>query len=146
MQLLDDPAKQLASVDELYDTYRIEGVEAAMGKFFADNGLDDDMPPLDQMPPDAAETFVRVSGNFEYWLAHGLKPLSLYRPDVDTLRAGQPHIVVAIGERSKGQPIGAMALALATRLGIKPTAFPGDHMAFGPEFDAFAEALTQALA
>jgi pimeloyl-ACP methyl ester carboxylesterase len=151
IMLLDDPAPALVNDQALYDTYKRDGVEAAMGQFFAENGLADETPPADgppefEMPLEAAETFARVSSNFEYWLAHGMLPLSTYRPDIDTLRAGQPRIVVAIGEKSAGQPIAEMSNAAARALGVAPATFPGDHMAFGPEAEAFAEALHQAIA
>ena len=146
MMLLDDPSEAVASDKALYETYRREGVDAAMAKFFADNGLGDgaeqgDGPPDFDMPPEAAETFERVSGNFEYWLAHGMLPLSFYRPDVDALRAGKPRIVVGIGEQSVGQPIYEMGMALAGRLGVEPVSFPGDHMGFDLHAEAFAETL-----
>lgn len=150
VMMLDDPSEALAADQALYDTYRREGVDAAMAKFFADNGLADeppggDAPPESELPPEEAETFARVSGNFEYWLAHGLMPLSLYRPDVDALRKGQPRIVVGIGEQSDGQIIQQMGLALADKLGIEPILFPGDHMGFGPHAEAFAATLHRAL-
>ena len=150
IMLLDDPSQALAADQELYDTYRREGVDAAMQKFFADNGLVDDAEqgeasPAFEMPPEAAETFARVSGNFEYWLAHGMMPLSLYRPDVDALRAGKPRVVVAIGEQSAGQPIAGMGMALAEKLGTEPVIFPGDHMGFDTLAQPFATTLHQAL-
>lgn len=150
IMLLDDPTVALANDHALYDTYKRDGVEAAMGQFFAENGLEVEASPADgpsefEMPAEAAETFARVSGNFEYWLAHGMLPLSTYQPDIETLRAG-PRIVVAIGEKSAGQPIAEMANAAARALGVAPVTFPGDHMAFGPEAEAFAEALHQAIA
>jgi pimeloyl-ACP methyl ester carboxylesterase len=150
VMMLDDPSQALASGQALYDTYRREGVDAAMAKFFADNGLADeppgsDAPPEFDMPPEAAETFARVSGNFEYWLAHGLMPLSLYRPDIDALRKGQPRIVVGIGEQSGGQIIEQMGIALADKLGVEPILFPGDHMGFGSHVEAFAATLHRAL-
>ena len=61
-----------------------------------------------------------MSGNFEYWLAHGMIPLSLYRPDVDALRAGTPRVVVGIGEQSAGQMIHDMGMALARLLAPNP--------------------------
>ena len=150
IMLLDDPTAALANDQALYDTYKRDGVEAAMGQFFAENGLSAEAPegdaPAFEMPPEEAETFARVSGNFEYWLAHGMLPLATYRPDVEALRAGKPQIVVAIGEASAGQPIADMSKAAARALGIEPVTFPGDHMAFGPEADAFAAALGGALA
>ena len=119
-----------------------------MGKFFSENGLEEDTeqaPPEFEMPPEEMETFARVSGNFEYWLAQGMMPLSLYKPDVAALRNGDPRIVVAIGELSVGQPIEAMSKALAAKLAIEPVAFPGDHMGFGPQAAEFAEALHKSL-
>lgn len=148
--LLDDPSEALAADQELYDTYRREGVDAAMAKFFAMNGLADEpeqeeAPPEFDLPPEDAETFARVSGNFEYWLAHGLRPLSHYRPDVDALRAGKPRVVVAIGEESAGQPIYGVGMALVEKLGTEPVMFPGDHVGYGPHAETFAETLHRAF-
>lgn len=146
--LLDDPSEAIAADQALYDTYVKDGVDAAMGMFFSQHGLEGDAepaPPEFEMPLEEMETFGRVNGNFEYWLAHGMMPLSLYRPDVEALKAGSPRVVVAIGEQSAGQPIEAMGLALTRHLGIQPVPFPGDHMGFGPQAAAFAEALHRSL-
>lgn len=146
--LLPDPSTALAADRDLHETYRKEGVDAAMAKFFSMNGLDGDgegPPPEFDMPQEAAETFARVSGNFEYWLAHGMLPLSLYVPKVDVLRKGEPRIVIALGERSKGQPIHEMGSALANRLGLEPVAFPGDHMGFETNLEEFAMVLDKTL-
>ena len=148
MMLLPDPSEEIASALGLYDTYRREGVDAAMQKFFSGNGLTehDEAPPEFAMSPEAAETFARVSGNFEYWLAHGMMPLSLYCPNVKALRGGKPRIMVGIGEGSAGQAIERMTLALADKLGITPVRFPGDHMGFEMHAEAFAETLHRAFA
>ena len=149
--LLDDPSAALAADREIYETYRREGVDAAMRRFFEINSLEDDTEDdasldLDFAPsPEEAESFERVSGNFEYWLAHGMIPLSLYRPDIDALRAGQPRIVVGIGEASAGQLISDMGMALARSLGIEPVPFPGDHMGFERDPEAFAATLKRAF-
>ncbi len=146
IMMLDDPGPALAADQELYEIYRRDGVEAAMGKFFADNALESaEEAPAFEMSPEEAETFARVSGNFEYWLAHGMMPLGRYVPDVGALRAGKPHIVIAIGEESRGQPIEAMGAALAKKLEVEPVAFPGDHMGFGPHAAAFADVLRKTL-
>lgn len=144
--LLADPSGAQAADLALYDTYKTHGVDAAMGQFFAENGLEDaEAPPDFEMPPEEAETFARVMGNFEYWLAHGMLPLSNYQPDIATLRSGKPHIVVAIGELSAGQPIAEMTAAAAQALGVTAVTFPGDHMGFGPQAEAFANSLDAAL-
>lgn len=151
IMLMNDPSEAIAADKALHDTYVKDGVDAAMGMFFSMNGLEDggdevEAPPQVEMPPEEAETFARVSGNFEYWLAHGMMPLSLYTPDVATLKSGIPKIVVAIGEASAGQPIEEMSLALTNKLGIQPTPFPGDHMSFGPQAAEFAEVLHASFA
>ena len=93
----------------------------------------------------AQETFRRVMGNMEFFLAHGLLPLSNYMPDIDTLRKGKPRIVVAAGEMSAGQTTYNTRLALAKRLGQEPVLFPGDHVGFTFAAQAFARRLDQTL-
>ncbi len=151
MMLLPDPSVAVADARDLHDIYRREGVDAAMQKFFSDNGLSDgqgqEEAPQEFAPtPEAAQTFARVSGNFEYWLAHGLMPLSLYRPDVGALREGKPRVVVGMGKQSAGQPIDSMGRALAEKLGTEPLLFPGDHVGYILNPDTFAETLHQAFA
>lgn len=148
--MLDDPSEALAADQVIYGTYRRDGVEAAMAAFMAMSGLDDDSsdgnaPPAIAPTPEAMETFNRISGNFEYWLAHGLLPLSLYRPDVDTLRAGSPRIMVGVGAASAGKTIHDIGLALAGKLGIEPVVFPGDHVGFETHTEPFAETLHRVL-
>lgn len=151
MMLLDDPSQAVAADKALYETYKRDGVEAAMGQFFAENGLEAggegeaEGPPEFEMSPQDMETFARVSGNFEYWLAHGMLPLSFYVPDVAALKAGAPRVVVGLGEGSAGQPIYAMGAALADKLGIAPVAFPGDHMGFEADAEGFVATLDRAL-
>lgn len=145
MMLMADPSPHLAAAMALHDTYLRDGVEAAIGQFMAENGLDggDGTPP--EMSPEDMETFGRVSGNFEYWLAHGMLPLSRYRADVEALTSGAPRVVVALGEASLGQPIHDMGMALAIALGVRPAVFPGDHMGFGMDPVGFANALEEAF-
>jgi pimeloyl-ACP methyl ester carboxylesterase len=146
MMLMDDPSVHLAAAQALHQTYLRDGVEAAMAQFFADNGLDAaDNAPAFEMSPEDAETFGRISGNFEYWLAHGMLPLSQYRPDVDALKSGAPQIIVALGEGSVGQPIHQMGTALAAALDGAPAPFPGDHIGFASDPQGFATNLQRVL-
>lgn len=150
MMLLDDPSAEIAETNGLYDIYKTQGIDAAMGAFFGGNNLEGpegDAPPDFDMPPEAAVTMGRVMGNFDYWLAHGLKPLSFYKPDVAALKAGEPKIVVGISTESEGQPIARMSGALAEKLGLTPVAFPGDHVTGfdGPNAAEFAAVLDRAF-
>ncbi|AKR58391.1 alpha/beta hydrolase [Devosia sp. H5989] len=150
VMLLDDPSEALAGNRSIVETFHRDGVEAAMGLFFSMNGLDmdgpPDAPPPEEMPPEAVEAFARISANFPYWLAHGIEALSLYKPETEVLASGRPRVVVALGERSQGQPIYAMGSALASRLGIEPTPFPGDHVGYETDPEAFVAALERQLA
>ncbi|WP_051049682.1 alpha/beta fold hydrolase [Nocardiopsis ganjiahuensis] len=154
VMLLDDPSEVLAHDREIHETYLRDGVEAGIALFLGLNDLDGP----DQQGPDAggegpppmseedAATFERVSGNFEYFLAHGMLPLSLYRPDVEALRRDGTRVTVGLGEGSVGQDIHDIGSALAEALGVDPVAFPGDHLGYEAEPEAFTSTLRRVLA
>ncbi|MGO4834665.1 alpha/beta fold hydrolase [Rhizobiaceae sp. 2RAB30] len=144
--MLPDPSQEIAANEDILETYRGEGVGAATAKFMtmaglADEGGQDGMPDMAGMPPDMIETFGRIEVNMDYFFAHGLMPLSLYHPDIDTLRNGRPRVVVGIGELSAGHMISDIGLALANKLGVEPVMFPGDHGGYGQHAETFAEVL-----
>jgi pimeloyl-ACP methyl ester carboxylesterase len=148
--MLSDPSEALAANQDVYDTYRREGVSAAMQKFMAVSGMTErpkhgEAPPQVASAPEANETFARINRNLEYFFAHGLVPLSLYRPDVGTLRAGKTRVVVGVGEQSAGQATYRTGVALAQNLGVEPMLFPGDHVGYLPHADAFAATLQLAF-
>ena len=145
MMLMADPSVHLAAEKALHDTCLMDGVQAAMAQFITANGLDADAMTM-EMSAEDRETFGRMNGNFEYWLAHGLLPLSQYGPDVTALKSGAPKIIVALGSKSVGQPIHAMGTALEVALGVQPETFPGDHMGCGMDPAGFAAALGEVLA
>jgi pimeloyl-ACP methyl ester carboxylesterase len=146
LRMLPDPSEALAGMQEVYDTYRGEGVGPGMQKFMEVAGLGggprrEDAPPQLEPSPEAREAFARIGGNLNYFLAHGLKPISSYVPDVSALRAAAVRVVVGVGETSEGQLAHRTAVALADKLGTEPVPFPGDHGGFGSHPDAFAEML-----
>lgn len=149
VMLLPDPTPAIAEEKRIHEIYRSEGIEAAMAAFFAENNFGDSEQggPSEEQPamPAAGETIERVCQNLTYWLGHGMLSLSLYRPNVEALRRGDPPIRVAIGQGSKGQPIEAMSEALAGALGIKPMRVPGDHIGFMRYPDQFAAILDQSF-
>jgi len=145
MMLMADPSVDMAADKALHDTYQSDGVQAAMAQFMTANGLDAAAMTV-EMSAEDMETFGRMNGNFEYWLAHGMLPLSQYRADLTALKSGAPKIIVARGAASVGQPIYEMGTALAAALGVQPEAFPGDHMGFGIDPAGFAAALGDVLA
>lgn len=149
LMLLPDPSEALAGNRAIHDTYRRDGVEAAMQKFMAMAGLDEDgaeEAPQSPPPPEALETFGRINGNVGHFLAHGLMPLSQYQPDVDALRAGSPRIVIGVGEETAGQIAHRTGVALAEKLGTEPLHFPGDHSGYRQHAENFAKILHQTFA
>ena len=72
-------------------------------------------------------------------------PLSLYRPDIQALRASAPRIVIAVGSETAGHTANRTAKALAAQLHTEAVVFPGDHIGYGPHAAEFATALHAAL-
>ena len=81
--------------------------------------------------------------HFQY--AHMLRPTTRWRPDVAALRAAPTRVLVGIGEESTGQLCDRTSTALAAALGIEPTMFPGDHIGFAEDPEAFATRLREVL-
>jgi pimeloyl-ACP methyl ester carboxylesterase len=146
--LLDDP-KLIANNQEVYETYKREGSGVAMQKFMSMNGMSmqpkQGSAPPPPPSPASIETMTRIQNNFEYFLAHALVPLSLYRPDVDTLHANKTRIVVGVGAETTGQTANRTGVALAKKLGTNPVVFPGDHNGYGPHAEPFGEILNRLL-
>jgi pimeloyl-ACP methyl ester carboxylesterase len=151
IMLLDDPAKVLSNNRQLYEIYRRQGPGGAMQSFMAMNGMAAPpksglgTQPAPAMPPAATATFARIHKNLDHFFRHGLGPFSMYRPDIQALRASAPHIIVAVGSESAGHTAHRTGVALAAQLRIQPLVFPGDHGGYGPHAAEFAAALNAAL-
>jgi pimeloyl-ACP methyl ester carboxylesterase len=145
VELLPDAQAQRASGEELDAIYKAHGAQAAMQKFMALAGLD--APPKDAPPPppEMQEAFGRLMGNLDFFFGHGRKAIVDYVPDVATLKAGAPRVVIGAGETTTGQTANRAAVALAERLGAPAVIFPGDHGGYGSHPDSFAKLLDQVL-
>jgi pimeloyl-ACP methyl ester carboxylesterase len=146
MGLLPDADSLRAGMEEVYETYRREGVGPAMPRFQAAIGVrqppSSDTPP----PPEVRAMSGRIMGNLEYFLGHGIRPISFYVPDVETLRNGSVQVIVGVGETSEpGELAYRAGVALAERLGVEPVTFPGDHTGFISHPEPFAELLHATL-
>lgn len=147
-ELLPDAAQHHALSQEVYDTYRRDGAGPAMAKFLAGAGLEGPLPnaarPEGEPSPEMLEMMARMGRNVERFLAHNVRQISGYVPDVATLRAGSTRIVAAVGDASRGQLAHQCGVALAERLGTPAVYFPGGHGVPTPP-DAFAETLHELL-
>jgi pimeloyl-ACP methyl ester carboxylesterase len=133
-EILPDAPRWRSMFDDVYETYRREGVFPAMGKFGAmvEEGGSQEMG-------------TRMAGNFELFIAHEMRQNGGYVPDIDALRKASTRIVSAAGETSGEQMACRAAVALAEQLGIPATHLPGAHGGWGSDPQVFAERLHRAL-
>jgi pimeloyl-ACP methyl ester carboxylesterase len=149
VELLPDAAVHRVHMQEVYDTYRSQGVGPAMQKFLAFAGLKAGPPPdaAGSGPnPEMMESMARMGRNADLFLAHGIRQVGAVMPDIAALRRASSRIVVAGGEASNGQLAYRAAVALAERLGTTVVRFPGDHGGFVTHPEPFAAKLHGVLA
>jgi pimeloyl-ACP methyl ester carboxylesterase len=149
MELLPDAERWHALFQEIYDTYRTDGVFPAMGKFGAaveEGGpsYSDAQEPTEPNPA-TEEMMSRMMANFELFMAHEIRQIGWYVPDFAALKASPSRIAVAGGKTSGEQGAFRAAAALAERLGLELTYFEGAHGGWGAPEEAFAERLDQVL-
>jgi pimeloyl-ACP methyl ester carboxylesterase len=156
-QEVPDREQILAVCENIHQTYLTSGFGPAMAKFialvmhqgpvpdgFADQPMD---PAMFGLPAedDGSRDDPLVGLN--------IVSCNVYQHDFDALRQATTRIVLGVGAKS-GQTLAARTgTAVAGRLGITPTTFPGDHGGFlGGEYgqtgepDAFAATLREVLA
>jgi len=147
VELLPDAAQLRAEIQDIYDTWRADGADKAMGKFMAHAGLvggpgaEAGAPRWEPSP----EQIARMRATTEMFLAHLIRPTTRYRPDIAALRAAPTRIVVAAGATSTGQLANRGAVALAGQLGTPVAEFPGDHGGFMAMAEQFGRVLHQVL-
>jgi pimeloyl-ACP methyl ester carboxylesterase len=131
VELLADREAQLAGFDDISDTYQRQGAGAALGKFMLLTGAAASAEPI-PIPPEGLP-------NIELFLAHMMRAIVTYRPDIVALR--EASIAVGVGATSAGEIANRCARALSERLGVAPTVFPGGHPGFATDTEAFVATL-----
>jgi hypothetical protein len=81
----------------------------------------------------------------DLFVAHELKPITRYTPDVDALRALAATLVSAAGETSGQQAACRAAYALADQVRIDVSHLPGAHGGWGSDPRHFADRLNDLL-
>jgi pimeloyl-ACP methyl ester carboxylesterase len=149
MELLPDAEAWRSRFLDMVETYRADGVFAAMAKFGA--AVEEGGPKYSEEiaqvepTPESQEMGARMAGNFELFIAHELLQIGGHVTDFDALRAASTRIVSAAGETSEQQAARRAAFALAERLGIPVTYLPGSHGGWGADPQEFAERLHEVL-
>jgi pimeloyl-ACP methyl ester carboxylesterase len=140
--LLDDRERLTAQNEDIVATH-LSGDEIGAWKKFMDvTGFD--------LPDAAIEQMVggrdpQAAADQRRWFAHELRGTAYWEPDLAALRAAAPRIVVGIGEASAGQHCDRTSRALAGALGVEPVMFPGGHIGFVEDPEAFAPRLRSVL-
>jgi pimeloyl-ACP methyl ester carboxylesterase len=149
MELLPDAARWRSAFADIYETYRADGVFPAIAKFGAvvEEGGPRYTDEMDRKPlsPEEEEVIVRMAGNFDLFLAHEIRQIGGYVPDLDVLRSCSARIVSAAGETSGEQAARRAAIALAERLDSEVAYLPGGHGGWGSDPQKFAERLDELL-
>jgi pimeloyl-ACP methyl ester carboxylesterase len=149
MELRPDAERWRSEFETIVEIYRAEGPFPAMGRFGA--AVEEGGPlyseEMRQAPPtpEGQELMGRMVGNFGLFLAHELRQIGGYVPDVDALRSVSTRMVSAAGETSGEQAARRAAIALAERLGIDVTYLPGAHGGWGSDPQEFADRLHAVL-
>ncbi|PCG85213.1 alpha/beta hydrolase [Streptomyces sp. WZ.A104] len=162
VELLPDPAAGRALFAAVRESFRRDGVEAAMATMAAGlapdddseqqrgDGADDDHRSADAgksdgPSPEEAATFRRMVANLPVFLEHVLCPFSGYVPDLAALRAAAPKLVVGVGRDSRAMLPAVAAERLARRVGSGTVDFPGSHIGLTEDPVAFGARLREAL-
>ena len=151
MTLLPDAARWRDLFEDIYTTFKAEGVFPAMAKFGAaveegEGGPKYSEEMATQEPtPEMTAMNERMGANFELFIAHEIRQIGHYVPDVDALKNVSTRIVSVAGETSGEQGACRAAKALAASLGIPATPMPGAHGGWGSDPQVFADRLDEIL-
>ncbi|GAA2825632.1 alpha/beta fold hydrolase [Kribbella solani] len=145
-EILPDAADARAFFQEVYDTYRTDGLTAADVVYMMGTGMDDDaMPPLEDLLPEYRELAERMQANAANFYQHKLLPYTRYQPDLDALKRVADRIVPAAGLESY-QHLPAQPIAVvAGQLGWPVVMFPGGHGGYSSHPAPFATHLAHLL-
>ncbi len=154
---LPDSEYVLAACVDMHETYLRRGFGPAMAKFIA---IVMERGPLTagyatRPDPDPAAFGLPAEDDgsrTDPLVGQNMISGSHYRHDFDALRAAPTRVVIGVGEESGQMVAGRAGTAVAERLGVAPTVFPGGHDGFlGGEFgqtgkpDEFAATLRAVL-
>lgn len=150
LELLPDAEEQRAATQDITDTFLSDGLHAAWMKFMVNAGFDltaggpgGAEQPESQGEPMNPEQQLAEGARF---FLHDLAPTTQYMPDFDALRSSSSRIVIGLGAESGQLLTHRTSVAVAERLGVSTTEFPGDHGGFMGSSGEFARRLREVLA
>lgn len=144
VELLPDRAELHAGTEKMIEVYESGDTLGAWRMFMEQANIQLPEGVLEMMfggekdPQDAADE--------RRGMTHEMYPTTLFRPDLDALRAAGCRIVPGIGADSAGQLCERSTEALAEALGVRPVRFPGGHTGFADDAEGFCPRLLEVLA
>ncbi|WP_433798154.1 alpha/beta fold hydrolase [Actinomycetospora sp. CA-084318] len=138
--------------DAVLETYRRDGLVAAMGEFGELTGVGVRRPdPAEvepvSVPPEFAAMQERWPANTAFWFEHEYRSYPAHPLDVAALRTLADRLVLAIGatSREEGQLASRPNLVLGRELGLEPVEVPGGHLGYLEDPAGFAATLEDAV-
>ncbi|HEX7667153.1 MAG TPA: alpha/beta hydrolase [Polyangiaceae bacterium] len=136
--ILPDPQTHFALFEDILALYRKSGAKVAMPVFLEQMG----MGRPTGLPP-GVEPGKNTEGltDNEYWFEHELAQYPHFQPNFATLGRLAKHLVLAGGRASREQFAYQPNKVLAERLGKDIVEFPGGHVGYATDPQAFADEL-----
>ncbi|MEU6995742.1 alpha/beta hydrolase [Streptomyces sp. NPDC046465] len=168
VMVLPDASDHRALIGRVKETFRTQGLMAAMAVFAAGLKKDDDdtttkpEPTAENeagteaeakaeaeagaaLPPQAAARAESTMANLPFFVGRIVPGFMSHAPDLDRLEALSDQLVLAVGEESDGElPCRATAF-VAERLGVELLQFPGGHVGLTTHPAEFGELLRKAF-
>jgi pimeloyl-ACP methyl ester carboxylesterase len=141
--VLDDREEVRARTEDIIATHVAGDLTGAWAKFMDHANIPMPASVIEEMF--GADRDPQVLADEHFWFTREMRASIRWEPDLAALRDSPSRIVVGIGEESAGQFCDRSSTALAVALGIEPTPFPGDHIGFAEDPDAFAVRLRAVL-
>jgi pimeloyl-ACP methyl ester carboxylesterase len=143
VKLLPDAATWLAFFDGVYETYRTQGVPAAMHQFASGALGRVDHQVLHHAMREHVNEYTLP--NATYWMEYELRQYPRAELDLAKLSAYAERIVLACGSLAHDQVPAQPNSVLARQLGRAIVAFPGGHLGFLSTPTEFARELLAVL-
>ena len=146
--LVPDTLRIRAEMHEVGETYRNGDFRAAMHRFAAMAGFNEEEPspgPEWEPTPEMVEAMAMMQKNMGFFFAYYIDAIADYEPDFDALRRASCRIVPGVGAESTGELAHSGGLGLAHALGTKAAVFPGAHTGFDTHSAAFGAKLREVL-
>ena len=146
VELLAEAEHSRAFFEEVYDTYRREGVPMAQLLYAGGTGLDeDDLPAPEDLRPEFRELLDRAEANAGTFFAHKMLPFTRYRPDLIALKKVADNVVPAAGVDAARHLPAQPVVVLSDAIGWPVVSFPGGHNGYASHPVQFATLLSQVL-